>query len=218
MPPSTTTTTTGTEKNEEGSCSAAGTGNRVFVPLCGKAVDMAYLVTKAKEVIGVEAIQIALEDFSTEHPNLNIKMTDTKDGYVRFEGDQIVLLKGDFFSLDEEKTGGKMDAIWDRASMVAIPVEMREEYVQVMGKLISPGGRILLVTLERRGEEDAMKNGPPFSLPEDIVRGLYENQDWVESMIMIQQTDHFEKHPEDRERFAGLTQLMETVFLIQAKK
>ena len=204
------------ENDEEGACLS---GKRVFVPLCGKALDMAYLVTKAKEVVGVEAIQMALEEFAMENPDLNVtQIPGMKDGFIRFEGDKIVLLKGDFFTLDETNAGGRMDAIWDRGSMVAIPVEMREDYVKILGKLMAPGGKMLLVSLERRGEEEAMKNGPPFSMTEEVVRGLFESQDWVESMTMLQQTDQLQTNPEDRERYQGLDQLLESVFLIQARK
>ena len=204
------------EENSEDVCS---TGKRVFVPLCGKALDMAYLVTKAQEVVGVEAIQMAVEEFAMEHPDLNVKqMPGTKDGFIRFEGNKIVLLKGDYFTLDDTKAGGKMDAIWDRGSMVAIPVEMREDYVKIIGKLMAPGGKMLLVSLERRGVEEAVKNGPPFSMTEEVVRGLFESQDWVESMTLLQQTDQLETNPEDRERYQGLDHLFESVFLIQAKK
>lgn len=188
------------------------------MPLCGKTIDMAYLVSKAKEVVGVEAIQMALEEFSQEHPDLKVAMTGTKDGYTRFEGDKILLLKGDYFALDETSFGGRIDAIWDRGSMVAIPVEMREKYVEVLGKVLAPGGRMLLVSLERRGEDEAMKRGPPFSMTEGVVRGLFESQEWVESMTMIQQTDQLETNPEDRLRYEGLDQLLETVFLIKAKE
>lgn len=202
-------------ENEQDVCS---TGKRVFVPLCGKTIDMAYLVQKAKEVVGVEAIQMALEEFSQEHPNLKVAMTGTKDGYTRFEGDKILLLKGDYFSLDETLLDGRVDAIWDRGSMVAIPVEMREKYVEILGKVLAPGGRILLVALERRGEEEAMKRGPPFSMTDEVVRGLFESQEWVESMTVIHQVDQLETNPEDRLRYEGLDQLLETGYLIKAKE
>ena len=63
-----------------------------------------------------------------------------------------------------------------------------------------------------------MKNGPPFSMTEEVVRGLFESQYWVESMTLLQQTDQLETNPEDRERYQGLDHLFESVFLIQAKK
>lgn len=178
---------------------------------------MAYLAPKTKEVIGVEGIQLALEEFADEHPDLKVKQTSTRDGYVRFEGDGITLLKGDYFALDATKIGGKVDAIWDRASMVAIPPSLRENYVDVLGKVITPGGRILLVSLERQGEEEATKRGPPFSMADKVVRGYFERQDWVESMALIQQTDQLEKNPEDRKRYEGLDKLLENVYLITVK-
>lgn len=38
-------------------------GSRVFVPLCGKSLDMLWLAQQGHEVIGVELSSIAVEDF-----------------------------------------------------------------------------------------------------------------------------------------------------------
>ena len=74
-----------------------------------------------------------------------------------------------------------------------------------------------MVVLERRGSEEAMKKGPPFSIPEDTVRDLYEGLEWVESITVLGQEDQLIRNPEDKERYADLDELLETVYLIQAK-
>jgi thiopurine S-methyltransferase len=194
--------------------------SRVFVPLCGKTVDMVYLATTAhaSEVVGVEGIRLALEEFAEENPSLNIKTDSTMaDGFERFEGDRILLLKGDYFNLDSTKTRGTFGLIYDRGSLVAIDPSLRPAYVDVQGSLLAPGGRILLVALERKGSVEAMKLGPPFSLSESSIRTLYEGKDWVQSIKVLQQSDQLEEKPEDKERYPDLDQLLETVYSIQSK-
>ena len=84
-------------------CSAS----RVFIPLCGKTVDMAYLTSMAGEVVGVEGIQSALEEFAIEQPELKVEYKGIENGFGKFVGKKITLLRGDFFELDAEKTNGK---------------------------------------------------------------------------------------------------------------
>lgn len=194
-------------------CSAS----RVFVPLCGKTVDLVYLTSMVGEVVGVEGIQSALEEFAIEQPELKVENKGIeKNGFGKFVGKKITLLRGDFFELDEEKTSGRFQAIYDRASMVAIQPELRKSYVDILGKLIAKGGTILLVVLERQGSEEAMKKGPPFSIPEATVRELYDLE-WVDSITLLQQEDQLERKPEDKERYPDLNKLMENVYLIKAK-
>jgi hypothetical protein len=52
-----------------------------------------------------------------------------KGGHEHPEGKKITLLTGDFFDLDETVTGGRFEAIVDRASLVAIQPTLREAYV-----------------------------------------------------------------------------------------
>jgi len=103
--------------------------------------------------------------------------------------------------------------------MVAIDPSLREEYVQTISKVIKPGGKILLVTIERRtGTEEAVKKGPPFSISEAEVRRLYESQDWVETVTLLEEVDEFEQKPEQKQRFEGLTSMYELYFLVETKQ
>ena len=208
------------EEKEEDAAVATCSSARVFVPLCGKTVDMAYLVPFSSEVVGVEGIETALEEFAKEQPDLKIEKQpdDSKDGYMRYSGEKIQLLKGDFFALTPEVTKGNFDAIFDRAAMVAIDPKMRDAYIEVIGKLMAPKGRILLAALDRRSKDEAAtKKGPPFSIPEATVRQIFEGLDWVESVSTLEETDQLVEKPEDKERYADLDQLMQVVYLIQAK-
>jgi thiopurine S-methyltransferase len=206
--------TTSSSSDDPEDCSAT----RVFVPLCGKTVDMAYLTSMA-EVVGVEGIKTALEEFQLEQPDLQIEhQPGIQNGFERFVGTKIMLLKGDFFELTTEDTNGSFDVIYDRASMVAIQPELRSSYVDVLGRLLSKGGKILLVVLDRRGTEEAIKKGPPFSIPEATVLEFYEGLDWVESVTLLEQQDTLTEGQKEQGPFQGLDQLLETVYLIEAKK
>jgi thiopurine S-methyltransferase len=197
---------------------------RIFVPLCGKTVDMAYLASKQNvEVIGLDGIRLPLEEFATEHPSLQIvplPASNSGDKYERLAGKNISFLKGDYFDLDETAAGGRFDAVWDRASIIAIEPHLREQYVETMSRVIKPGGTLLVSTLERRtGSEEGRNSGPPFSVPEAEVRRLYEGQNWVESVTLVEETDQFAKSPADAERFSssGVTSMYNLVFVIKTK-
>ena len=196
---------------------------RILVPLCGKTVDMAFLAShkSVSEVLGVDGVRKALDSFAKIHSGLEITQVDDQgDDCERLAGKSIMLLKGDFFELDDNKTGGKFDAVWDRGSIVAIDPSLRESYVATMSRLVKPGGALLITTVERRtGTEEGMQTGPPFSIPELEIRRLYEGQDWVESVMLLEESDEFEKNPDDKPRFVdqGVTSLYELAFLVKAK-
>lgn len=193
---------------------------RVFVPLCGKAVDMAHLARQTdaiSQVVGVEGITKAIEEFAQEQPDLELTKeeelhgmkTNPSVGYTRYSGNNIMILEGDFFQLDEIVTDGRFQAIFDRGSLVAIDPTLRSAYVTVMSKLMAPKGRILLVVIERQSGTDEDLTGPPFSVSEAEVHRLYGEQPWVESITLLD--DNGEK-----ERNQG-TNRRSLYFLIQAK-
>ena len=214
---------------------------KIFVPLCGKAIDMAYLATSLSsstttsvEVVGLEGIRVALEEFIEEQPDLKISknaITGTKDiPFERFVGDTVSLWKGDYFDLAEPSEQlqssiiGSFEAIYDRASIVAIEPELRGKYVKILDSLLKVGGRILMVGLTRVASPEkafAAKKGPPYSIPEETIRKLFAdvagdtNNDYSYHVEILQETDQLVEKPEDRERYADLEKLLETVYLIR---
>lgn len=190
---------------------------------------MAFLAEHrgVSEVVGIDGIRKALDEFSTENPNLQIEEEQSTTHHQqqqraveKLSGNGIALLRGDLFDLDDDMTDGKFDCIFDRASLVAIRPELRERYVETMGKLMKPGGTILLVTFDRRdGTDDAMKAGPPYSVDEREVRRLYEGLDWVASVTKLEELDEFENDksrvPHWKEQ--GLNLLFELCLLIKVK-
>jgi len=164
-------------------------GARILVPLCGKTVDMNFLATQRKvaEVVGVDGIRTAMEEFTKEHPDLEVEPVSegtTDSGFEKWKGHSTTLLTGDFFNLDAETAGGTFDGCWDHGALVAIDPSLRKQYVDKLGELIAkPGGRILLSTYVRPNGD--VKTGPPFSIDEGEVRRLFGKQPWVESVELL---------------------------------
>jgi len=202
---------------------------RIFVPLCGKSVDMAFLAKEeyVDRVIGIEGIRNAILEFIQEQPDLNIKeqhqSSDSSISSQLFEtfvGNKITLLKGDFFDV-LQTTDISVDVIWDRASMVAIIPSLREQYVKLLKHIIKPGGTILLCALDKRtGTKEGIQSGPPFSLTEKDIRHHFNDKDWIESITILEEIDDFATRDNGgKEKFlkAGVTSMYEMIYEIKTK-
>lgn len=151
-------------------------GARVFVPLAGKSLDMAWLGAQGHRVLGVELSRIAVEQFFAEH-GLHPEVRQSKYGR-HYAAGGIELICGDAFALDDGILGD-CAAVFDRAALIALPPALRERYADELYARLPTGCRGLLVTLEYPQEERA---GPPFSVPEDEVRALY-SRDWQVKLL-----------------------------------
>lgn len=144
-----------------------GAGRRVLVPLCGKAVDLAYLGALGHDVVGVELVEDAVQAFFGEH---GLTPTVARDGeHVRYQAGAITILAGDLFATTPGLVG-PVDALYDRAALIALPPDLRPRYVEHVRGLVAPGTPGLLVTLDYPQEVMA---GPPFSVGDEEVRRLY---------------------------------------------
>ena len=76
--------------------------------------------------------------------------------------------------------GAPVDAVWDRAALIAIPIEDRERYVAHLSKQLKDGGRVLLVTLDY---DQALMEGPPFALTDDQVEALFTDG-WTRERLL----------------------------------
>lgn len=176
---------------------------RVFVPLCGKSLDLIWLASQGFEVIGVECSEIAVRNFFAEN-GLDFETTGTADAAV-FQNGNIRIHLGDYFDLTAEQLGPVTD-VFDRASLIALPGSMRPDYVRKLMQLTPRNVQILLVTLNYPQEQ---KDGPPFAVDDDEVDVLFGDCCTVEPLC---QTDILSREPRFREQ--GLTRLVETAFRI----
>ena len=180
---------------------------KIFVPLCGKSVDMFWLAQNGYQVLGIECSEIAVKDFFetqnldyqvVEGKPFNRYVTEAKEGQARIE-----ILQGDFFDLVPDDLEGITD-IYDRASMIALPEEMRLDYFKTMLTLQTKGMRTLLITLTYPQEE---MNGPPFSVTEKELNDLYNEEFKIDKLLG---KDILADEPRFQQR--GLTALYETAY------
>jgi thiopurine S-methyltransferase len=140
---------------------------RVFVPLCGKSRDLAWLAEQGHEVVGVEASAQACEEFFRDS---SLPFQDSRLGpFRKLAAPRITLLQGDFFDLRPEHVG-PITRVYDRGALIALPRATRARYAARMKELL-PAGKILELLIERDPSDE---DGPPHSVTEQELRALYE--------------------------------------------
>lgn len=178
-------------------------GHAVFVPLCGKSVDMQWLREQGHPVLGVELSNLAVQAFFKENgytPNYV-----NRGKFSRYEANDIRILCGDFFDLSRDELP-TVSAVYDRAAMVALPPEVRELYVKQLVSMLPPATQILLITFDYPQTE---MQGPPFALSPAEVEALYSEH--AEIRLLVRR-DVLAENPRFQKR--GLTRLHESVYLL----
>jgi thiopurine S-methyltransferase len=143
-------------------------GDSIFVPLCGKSIDMVWLLKQGYKVVGVELSEDAIIQFFDA---LKVQPEIWTDhGFKRYSAQNIEILVGDFFQMTDD-IAGPIDAIYDRASLVALPQEMRADYSQHLTSICDTAPQLLITFVYDQSQQD----GPPFSIDEDEVNKHYLN-------------------------------------------
>lgn len=174
---------------------------RVLVPLCGKSLDLGWLVERGHEVVGVELSERAARQY---HEAAGIQPTITAgDGFSVWRSPGLSYHIGDVFSVPL----GAVDAIWDRAALVALSAEQRPRYAARLRGALVPGGRMLLSSLKYDGD----RSGPPHSISDDEVRGHYAAAGRLTLRSDVELIDE-----EPRWRDEGITTLRSTLWLLEA--
>jgi len=144
------------------------TGSQVFVPLCGKSLDMLWLAEQGHRVLGVELSELAITQFFDER-GLSPHIRKSAFG-MHYYADAWELICGDAFTLLPDVLKN-CAGVYDRGAMIALPPKMRETYVSTTWSRLPADCQGVLVTLEYPQPE---KNGPPFSVEEAEVRQQFE--------------------------------------------
>jgi len=143
-------------------------GARVFIPLCGKTVDIAWLLTQGYCVAGAELSQIATEDLFN---NLHLTPTITTHGEItHYSAPNIDVFVGDIFKVTPAMLG-KVDAVYDRAALVALPNEMRGNYTTHIGAITQHAPQLLICFVY----DQSLQAGPPFSVSAEEAKLHYHN-------------------------------------------
>jgi thiopurine S-methyltransferase len=179
-------------------------GSHFLVPLCGKSLDLLWLAEQGYTVTGIEISEQAIKNFFVENA-IDCKI-ERQPGGVWYRSQNIDLLCADFFTVDKAQIK-PVDAVYDRASLIALPPEMRPAYAEHLARLLEGGTCSLLVTLDYPQEE---MRGPPFSVTGEEVHRLFGRYFGIEH---LHSEDCLAREPRFRKK--GLTRLDEDVFLLQ---
>lgn len=148
-------------------------GSRVFVPLCGKSIDMAWLAAQGYDVVGVELVETAVQAFFAEQnisPTVHQHVDNPAIKYYQgqLSGQTITLWVADIFALTTEDIGS-VNAVYDKAALIALPADMRVQYSAQMYQL-SANAPQFIITLTY---DQSKKAGPPFSISSEQIQQYY---------------------------------------------
>lgn len=185
-------------------------GARVFVPLCGKTRDIAWLLSRGFSVVAIElndsAVQQLLDELGVDAtPALceSPQNTDLNHYHKKFEnGLNLDVYQGDFFEITVNSLG-KIDAVYDRAALVALPFEMRVKYTAHLRK-VTHNIQQLLVCYEY---EEGLLKGPPHNISADEVDEHYRAAFNIECL--------YKSYVEGG--FRGRSDVFEAVYLVHPK-
>lgn len=178
----------------------SSSGQKVLVPLCGKTKDLIWLQNLNLNVHGVELYEEPVKAFFKE--NNMPSVTITKDtNFTHYKSQNITISAGDFFKLSEENC---YDLIYDRASLVALPKEMRKDYAAVITKSLKPNGKYLLISYEY---DQSKLDGPPFSVDEKEIHSLYDKNFTIKLVE--------EKSEQETGRLATLAKLTQKIYILE---
>ncbi|CAF0995300.1 unnamed protein product [Brachionus calyciflorus] len=130
---------------------------RFFFPLCGKSLDMAWLASLGHQVVGVEFVKSAIEEFFDEN-KMQFKLIEL-DKFKLYSSldEKLKIYHGDFFDFSNSYEES-FDCVWDRGGLVALPADQRQKYAEVIHRLLKKEFRYFLDAFEY---DTSLYPGPP---------------------------------------------------------
>ncbi|KUJ84661.1 thiopurine S-methyltransferase [Microbulbifer flavimaris] len=142
-------------------------GSRFFLPLCGKTLDIGWLLGRGFQVAGAELSQLAVEQLFEE---LGVSPEVSDLGKLKhYRAPNLDIFCGDIFELSSDILG-PVDATFDRAALVALPQQMRHRYVSQLVDVTRHAPQLLVTFVY----DQALMAGPPFSIDDDEVNCRYQ--------------------------------------------
>lgn len=174
----------------------------VFVPLCGKSLDIDFLLEQGHQVIGNELSEAAVQAVFTRLKRQPI--ISQWEGGACYSAENLTIYVGDFFTLSHEQIKN-VELIYDRAAIIALPKNIRAEYAAHL-KWLCPDAMQCLITLEY---DQTVMNGPPFSVDKIEVESHYKNAYLIEIKIKEDIIEHEAKFQKN-----GLPELIQCLYCL----
>ena len=175
-------------------------GDVVFVPMCGKSLDLLWFAEQGLQVLAVELVETAVLAFF--HENDLPYTREEKPAFSEFVSGNIRVLCGDFFRLTAADLAG-CRGFYDRAALVAWSPEGRTRYVEHLLAILPAGCRGLMLILDYPQEQ---MQGPPFAVSMDDMQQLLGE---TCEISLLGSRDILQHEPGFRER--GVTRMQEHV-------
>lgn len=147
----------------------AKTNNNIFLPLCGKTLDIKWFLSQNQNIIGVELSEKAVIELF-ENLGVNPKVSGLQDMKLYFTKN-VAIYVGNIFSLTKELIGN-IDYIYDRAALVALPKEVRIKYTSHLMNITNSAEQLLITY----NYDQTLMDGPPFSLSHNEIETHYSKR------------------------------------------
>lgn len=136
------------------------------MPLCGKTLDIHWLLANGYRVVGAELSKLAVRQLFAE---LGVDPVVAPCGAIeRYSTLDLDVFVGDIFQLSRQLLGS-VDATYDRAALVALPEAMRSRYAAHLMEITVHAPQ-LLICFEY---DQTLMAGPPFSIVGEEVKRHY---------------------------------------------
>ena len=142
-------------------------GSRIFVPLCGKTLDVHWLLSRGHRIAGAELSAIAVQQLFAD---LGVTPHTAPVGkFTRYSASGIDIFQGDIFDLSPGELL-EVDAVYDRAALIALPEPLRSRYAGHLVDITQRATQLLICI----NYEQQLLAGPPFSVSGAEVARLYQ--------------------------------------------
>lgn len=181
--------------------------DKVFVPLCGKTLDIGYLLSLGYRVVAIELSEIAVQAVF-EQLGLVADITPWSAGKI-YQAGNLTIYIGDFFALSQQdlsSDGKRTSLVYDRAALIALPEDMRVRYAKHIAQITQYAPQ-LLITLDY---DQTVAGGPPFAVSTKEVEALYGG---IYPIQLIEEDDIIEEEP--RFKAKGLTSFYQRAYKLK---
>lgn len=152
--------------------------SRIFVPLCGKTLDIGWLLSKGFSVVGVELSEMAVKKLFEALGEEPYIMQEGE--HLHYHAENIDIFVGDFFTLTPQMIGN-IDAVYDRAAIVALPEDMRIDYTVHMLKLAGNTPQLMTTVVY----DQSLMNNSPFSVDKEELERHYGKHYTITQLDMM---------------------------------
>ncbi len=160
-------------------------GLSIFIPFCGKSLDIIWLLKQGHSVVGVELSSLAVQQLFEENELPYSKIEEESFTVYKGLDQRLKIFVGSLFDLTAELTDHH-DAVWDCKALGAVNISQRKHYIKILLSILKPSGSILVSHLEY----DSLEHyGPPFSLSTTVLQALFDDEWSVECVECVDLTE-----------------------------